>query len=320
MAQMKNYNQNSGFQAQANSSSFDILKTQAKIVSERYGDFHLADLGCSHGRNSMECVKAAFDGYTGNPSSIRVYLNDLPTNDFGEVFKCLNDPVISYHHHPLARQSSISTYVNGQDFYTQCLPDDHVHLSFSYNCLHWLSTTIPLSRALFASSERVTAEEAEVLAKSAHEHLLSFLTSRSKELKHGGRLVLVFVKGGTGISYFEDLWEAYVKSTAIELESLAGVVVPTYNRTDAEVQLVLDNVQDKFKTITKTSFRHEHGRFTLESMKSVIFNAMVNSLATTGVFKTRSECEEYIDGFFLSASTDPPSHIIDFHTLVLEKL
>ncbi|KAI0223463.1 hypothetical protein L0F63_004292 [Massospora cicadina] len=282
---MKDYNHHSSFQAQANVSSCGILKEQAIELSKIFNkEFHLADFGCSHGKNSMECVKAAFDGYASTPESIQVYLNDLPGNDFGEVFRCLNDPTISYNEHPLAKNTQISTYVNGKSFYLPCLLKDHLHLSFTFNCLHWLETPVPLSRALFGSSDRTTPEEAKTLKEEAHDQLVRFLTYRADELQAGGRLVAT-----TGIRYFEDLWEAYVASTGHKLDSFTNVVIPTYNRSDSEVQAALDQVK-------------------------------VEGLKRSDTFGDAEECEHYIDGFFHFAASDPPTHIIDFHILIVEKL
>ncbi|KAJ9071935.1 hypothetical protein DSO57_1032353 [Entomophthora muscae] len=317
---MKDYNQHSAFQSQINVHNRAILKDQAEAISETsQSEFHLADFGCSHGKNSMECIKAAFDGYTGNPSSIRVYLNDLPTNDFGEVFKCLNDSAVSYNHHSLALQSKISTCVNGKSFSGQCFPDDHLHLAFSFNCLHWMEKHVNLSKAIVTTSHRVTPEEASMLAKDAHAQLVCFLKSRAKELKKGGRLVMSFAKKSPAIDLLDDAWADYVQKKGYKVEDFGPVAIPIYTRTDTQVQGVIDEVKSDFRTLHQDSDNQTPSASGADVMRSTTFNSLLAGLEKSNIFTSTSDCEAFIDGFYASLERHDVSGI-PLHTVVLERI
>ncbi|KAJ9084972.1 hypothetical protein DSO57_1018701 [Entomophthora muscae] len=316
---MTDYNNHSSYQAELNILPCKLLNQQAKELSTRFKhEFHIADFGCSHGKNSMECIKSAFDGYIGNPSFIRVYLNDLPSNDFGQVFKCLNDPAISINQHPLALKANISTCVNGLSFSNQCFPSDHLHLSFSCNCLHWLEKPFILSRALFGKSPRVTPEESHALAEDVHVQFVSFLKSRAQELKQGGRLVASFLKGGPILMEMEKNRLAYITKMGYQMEDFAEVALPIYYRSDAEVQRGLDQVQTEFRTLMMETYYDSKNGIDMHIYKSATFGCLLSGLQKTTLFTTTGKCEDFLHGFFNSFSFLHGTTI--YHALVLERI
>ena len=121
----------------------------------------IADLGCSSGPNTLSIIRDIIEIVQGtclkmlHPTpEFRIYLNDLPTNDFNSIFKNLPD---------FSRQikkennggsgGCPSIFIGGYpgSFYTRLFPSNCLHFVYSSYSLHWLSrvtiflTSFPLS-------------------------------------------------------------------------------------------------------------------------------------------------------------------------------
>lgn len=106
----------------------------------------IADLGCSSGSNSLsiikdivESVEAASCKIMIPPPEFRVYLNDLPTNDFNSIFKSLPD---FYRDLNKERSGGLPLlFIAGYpgSFYGRLFPNDCLHFVHSSYSLHWLS-------------------------------------------------------------------------------------------------------------------------------------------------------------------------------------
>ncbi|KAK2965909.1 hypothetical protein RJ640_011156 [Escallonia rubra] len=199
----------------------------------------IADLGCSSGRNTLSIVRDLVDIIVGTsrrimqtsaPPEFRVYLNDLPTNDFNTIFKALPDfyrelqRVTSYESTP-----SPSIYIAGYPgtFYGRLFPDKCLHFIYSSNSLHWLSKVPP---ALYNKQGRSINKGCIYLSKSSpqmvsqayfkqfQEDFHLFLRSRSEELVTGGRMVLIML-GRRDLDHFDRgnafLWELLTRSFKI---------------------------------------------------------------------------------------------------------
>jgi hypothetical protein len=107
----------------------------------------IADLGCSAGPNTLlfissvistivEQCKSSGDDYV----ELQFFLNDLPGNDFNELFRSIekfkrpNTTGEMAHLLPLY-------YIMGlpESYYNRLLPRESVHLFHSSYCLHWRS-------------------------------------------------------------------------------------------------------------------------------------------------------------------------------------
>lgn len=207
-----------------------------EIISAFNGELIIADFGCSHGKNSMTCIKAAMDGCADleTPVSFIVYLNDLPSNDFDEVKKCLEDSNISYEQHPVLKKhpdTNLATYMIGKSFYSVCLPHDHINLGFSFNCLHWMKDPLVLSKSIVHGSTHVTPKEQEDLAKIAHQNLFLFLKNRAYELQKGGRLVCTIMKEFQILRIYDQTWLEFLEYKGQDVSNFEATTIPLYFRT-----------------------------------------------------------------------------------------
>lgn len=129
----------------------------------------IADLGCSCGPNSLSMIRdlyhAVDDAYkktlinsskspinnNNKLSSVSVYLNDLPTNDFNSIFRALPDflkEVVSKEDdgiksscltHQGYFRPSLFVAASPGSFYTSIFPTNFLHFVYSSYSLHWLS-------------------------------------------------------------------------------------------------------------------------------------------------------------------------------------
>ena len=106
----------------------------------------IADLGCSSGPNSLSLIKDIVEAVEGTSHKkfhplpeFRVFLNDLPTNDFNSVFKSLPD---FYRNLKKDRnEGGPAIFIAGYpgSFYGRLFPNNCLHFIYSSYSLHWLS-------------------------------------------------------------------------------------------------------------------------------------------------------------------------------------
>lgn len=106
----------------------------------------IADLGCSSGPNTLSIIKDIIEAVQRTSRKIfhptpefRVYLNDLPSNDFNSIFKALPD--FSKGLSKERNDGSAPIYIGGYpgSFYGRLFPNNSLHFVYSSCSLHWLS-------------------------------------------------------------------------------------------------------------------------------------------------------------------------------------
>lgn len=108
----------------------------------------IADLGCSSGSNTLSTIKDIIEAVQGISLKMmqltpefRVYLNDLPTNDFNSIFKSLPDFSKQFKKDKNDRGCPSSIFIGGYpgSFYGRLFPNSCLHFVYSSYSLHWLS-------------------------------------------------------------------------------------------------------------------------------------------------------------------------------------
>lgn len=133
-----------------------IETVQEAYLATTPNSLGIADLGCSSGPNTLSTIKAIVEAVEvichktlHSTPEFRVYLNDLPSNDFNTVFKSLPD---FYRQLKEERKEDYpSIYVAGfpGSFYGRVFPAKSLHFIYSSYGLHWLSKVCdPLSLSL----------------------------------------------------------------------------------------------------------------------------------------------------------------------------
>jgi hypothetical protein len=150
----------------------------------------IADYGAATGHNSLLPICAAIDVLrkrTRPEHSILVIHTDVPENDFTAMFRTLSDDPDTY----LAKDPATFASAIGRSFYDQIMPSGSVHLAWSSYAIQWLSrcpAPIP-DHIQVAYSADETARAA--YAKQAANDWQKFVGFRGRELRRGGRLVVM---------------------------------------------------------------------------------------------------------------------------------
>ncbi|KAK9760787.1 hypothetical protein K7432_014824 [Basidiobolus ranarum] len=308
---MKDYNSNSKIQAQFNQLGIDELKAlvqrQAPNISTT---FTIGDFGCSHGGNSMTIINAILDSIQATrkdttPLSVQVYHNDLPSNDFEEVFKCLHDPNLTYQYHSLLKvnpDNQILTMISAKSFYSQCLPSNHLDIGVAFNCAHWLQDIpIPLYRPLTFASSKITAQEKHQLQEESHRELVAFLQSRSIELRDGGHMMFSVLSQYEGLKDFDDIWQQHIEENNIDIMLLDAATIPLFPRIREDIERAIQEVPT-LNLVKCTPNSHPclfgHGDYGIAQMKAFTWPQIQAGLAKRQVFSNETQLEEFIEEYF----------------------
>ncbi|KAL1569495.1 gibberellin A4 carboxyl methyltransferase [Salvia divinorum] len=229
------YTKNSALQKRgADTVRHITLESIEKLIMEtRPKSMGIADMGCSSGPNTLSNVKEIIAAVEDTCRKIgdaapefRVYLNDLPTNDFNTIFQALPDFYREFNAGKDHDRRPL--YVAGfpGTFYGRIFPDNCLHLVYSSYSLHWLSRVplgiydernLSINRKSIYISTRSESGVWEAYYKQFQEDFSLFLKSRCEEVVNGGKMVLIFL-GREGPCHVDRgislLWELLYQSLA----------------------------------------------------------------------------------------------------------
>lgn len=238
------YNRNSRVQASVAAPAIALFEAAAGTVPLPAGDepIVIADYGASEGKNSLEPIAAALKALRarmGSGRAVSVVHTDLPGNDFSALFRLLEQDAHSY----LRGDPEVFPSAIGRSFYEALLPPASVTLGWSSWAVQWLSRTpapVP-DHVQVAFSHNAEARRAYDLQAAADWEL--FLTHRARELKSGGRLVVLTMgKTDDGEFGYEPVVGSIYASLmnlvaegAVSREEAGRMAIPTVGRTRAEL-------------------------------------------------------------------------------------
>ncbi|CAI9116792.1 OLC1v1018033C1 [Oldenlandia corymbosa var. corymbosa] len=223
----------------------------------------IADLGCSSGPNTLMLISEVIDIVNSRSTKmgismpeLRVYLNDLPGNDFNDIFLSLPE---FYRKQELekGKRFNKSCFVAcvGGSFYCRLFPKRSLHFVHSSSGLHWLSKVPPLldsnasehlNKGKIYISKTSSESVRNAYLQQFRSDFSSFLKSRSEEVVLGGRMVLSFLGRMTTDPTTEDCcyqWEllanalqTLVSEGRIEEDKLNSFNAPYYAPSVEEVR------------------------------------------------------------------------------------
>ena len=201
----------------------------------------IADYGSSQGKNSLFPMRAAIRCLrtrVGSEHPITVVHVDQHANDFNTLFDVLHsDPERYSFADPNIFPSAI-----GRSFYETVFPAEQVHLGWSSYAAVWLSRVpalVPDHFVALASTGDVRA----AFDRQATDDWRLFLSLRARELRPGGRLVVVLPGlSDSGASGFEPLFncanavlEELVHERVIGDDERKRMVLGAYPRRRAQL-------------------------------------------------------------------------------------
>jgi len=196
----------------------------------------MADYGSSQGKNSLVPMQAAIRGLRhrlGPNRPISVFHIDQPSNDFNTLFKVLDADPDRY----VLNDPNVFPCAIGRSFYEKVLPPGSVHLGWSSYAAVWLSRIPALIPGHFHQLGATGAVRDE-FDRQAAQDWETFLSLRARELRPGGRLVIVLPgRADDGIAGMENIMDQanavlaeMVADGAIKAEERARMVVGSHSR------------------------------------------------------------------------------------------
>ncbi|KAL0374162.1 UNVERIFIED_CONTAM: Benzoate carboxyl methyltransferase [Sesamum radiatum] len=202
------YANNSGLQKAVISEALPLVDETLKAMFCADNGFHakclkLVDLGCSSGPNTLFIISYILNAIEDLCSKrirsidhhlpeFEVFLNDLPDNDFNNLFKLLlNSDMING-----KKKKRCFLYGLPGSFYCRLFPSNTLHFAYSSYSLHWLSQ-VPegiedRNKENICIARTSPPEVFEAYAKQYQRDFSSFLSLRGEEMVADGRMVLTF--------------------------------------------------------------------------------------------------------------------------------
>jgi hypothetical protein len=187
------YNKNAKLQASGGAFALPHLENAARSIALDADSqpIVIADYGSSQGKNSLLPMRVAIEvvqARLGSDRPIFVYHEDLPANDFNSLFEVLDKDPESY----VLNAPNIFPCAIGRSFYEIVLPPNHVHLGWCSYAAMWISR-IPTRIPGHFFVPRSTGDVRAAFDRQGAQDWKRFLTLRARELRPGGRLVIVVV-------------------------------------------------------------------------------------------------------------------------------
>lgn len=218
----------------------------------------IADLGCATGMNTVSEVDFVVKTLKSMCAErclalpeLQVFFNDLPSNDFNDLFMMLNKQHLDYFAMGVPRS-----------FYNVLFPRGSIHICFSVMALHWLSQVPALveqegSPAYNRGKVWINGNRAEIAkayAEQSQKDLRQFFGARAHEMASGGAMFLcamgrpnsapahhqVSAEGEYCGADFEAAWDDLISEGIVEAESRDSFNLPWYFPNAEEVREAIE--------------------------------------------------------------------------------
>lgn len=306
--------------------------------------FTISDMGTADAGTSLSMMTSVVDAVANRvpQAPITVIYSDQPRNDFNALIA--NVYGLGSHESYLERREDIFPLISGTSFYKQIVPTGTLDVGFSATAMHWLSDKVcNISNHVQAVGAK--GKELEAYRRQAHSDWRQILLHRARELKPGGKLVLInfardekgrYLGNTDGINMFDtfnQIWLDFLADKRISREEYNNMTLPQYYNTVEEFSAPLLNVDDAVHQaglrldhietrIVKCPYAEsylEHGdaqRFaeayipTIRSWNESIF---LNALSTDRSLEDRKRIiEDYYGTYRDMVRAHPEGHAMDY--------
>ncbi|KAL5697587.1 salicylate carboxymethyltransferase [Ranunculus cassubicifolius] len=188
-----------------------VISKSQRIVQETVIDLYsktlptcltIADLGCSSGPNSLLAISQIIDSIVSMSQKIgrtspefQVILNDLPQNDFNTLFNSIPHFIQELNKE---KEDIVRCFISGVpgSFFGRLFPSESLNFVHSSYSLHYLSQVPPgieNNKGNVYISKTSPVNVLQAYLTQYQKDFNSFLSSRSKEIVRGGRMVITIV-------------------------------------------------------------------------------------------------------------------------------
>ena len=217
--------------------------------------FSISDTGCADAGTSLDMIRTVVEKISStNPDTpITVVYADQPANDFNALINIVHGR--SEFKSWLDNAKNAYPLVSGSSFYLQAVPDETLDFIFSATAMHWLSSK-PCNISNHVHMVGANADELESFSAQARKDWQTILLCRAKELKPGGKMVLVnFCRnehgqhlGNTGgvnmFNTFNEIWQSFLNNGRITVQEFENMTLPQYYHTKEEFAAPLVDPQN----------------------------------------------------------------------------
>jgi SAM-dependent methyltransferase len=224
-----------------------VLDAIAAMPDSR-GPFVFADMGTADGGTSRDLVERMVEAVRRRwpGREIALVYTDQPRNDFNALVGTI---------HGAAPVDGVFPLFSATSFHRQILPSGGLDLGFSATAMHWLSAK-PCDISDHVQAVGASGAELAAFARQGNADWQAILLQRARELRPGGRLVLVnFCRdkegrylGRTGgvdmFGTFNRLWQEQLESETISESEYRAMTLPQYYKDLAEFTRPLTEAGD----------------------------------------------------------------------------
>ncbi len=198
-----------GYYSQSTRGAKDVIDNALGMLTEAAGQIpgppgelaiHIADFGAADGGTSKQAIYDTIAALrTRFPDrQIEVTYTDLPSNDYSILFKNMLGLTEGSHGNYLQDFPGVFVNAVGIGFHRQLLPDNSLDIGFSATAMHYVSEK-PCEIENHVHMVGATGATLAAFAQRAADDWQSILLARARELRPGGRLVLMnFARDANG--------------------------------------------------------------------------------------------------------------------------
>ena len=228
--------------------------------------FTFSDMGTADAGTSLSMIGSVIDAVSARvpDAPISIVYSDQPRNDFNALIANVYGlgPFDTY----LDRRDNVFPLVSGTSFYKQIVPAGTLDIGFSATAMHWLSAKA-CNISNHVQAVGASGAELEAFRAQAHGDWRQILLQRARELKPGGKLVLInFAQdeqgrylGNTGgvnmFDQFNRIWQDFLEQNRITRAEYENMTLPQYYNTVGEFSAPL---QDQDDPVYQAGLRLEH--------------------------------------------------------------
>ncbi|MFK7894122.1 MAG: hypothetical protein AB8B63_25125 [Granulosicoccus sp.] len=235
-----------------------VLEAIAGIDADADSHWAFSDMGCADGGTSLDLWRAVLQRLrSGDARDVQILYADQVFNDFNALVRIVHGHTAftSY----LNEFDKVHLLQSGSSFYLPVVPEQTLHLAFSATAMHWLRKK-PCDIPDHVHMVGASGKQADEFSRQAAEDWQTILLHRARELKTGGKLVLVnfcideqgrYLGNTGGVNMFNNFnanWQSFVNDGIITEQEYESMTLPQYyNSVEEFVEPLTNSSSDVYK-------------------------------------------------------------------------